>query len=78
MEALIGVPQKEYSLEEPNPLNVGMRWSYSPGDTHFRCRVLLFRDGKVAEKHAEFYVDSSYRHPPTPALASWTSRRQVP
>ena len=37
--------------------SVGMRWSRSPGDSNYRCRVLQFRDGKVAEKHAEFYLD---------------------
>jgi hypothetical protein len=57
VEALIGVPQKGWSLDEANPLNFGARWSYSPGDTHYRCRVLLFRDGRVAEKHTDFYVD---------------------
>jgi|GEM_PF-3159501 len=37
--------------------SVGMRWSKSPGDTHYRCRVLQFNNGRVSKKHAEFYVD---------------------
>jgi hypothetical protein len=57
VEALIGPPQKEYSLDESDPREMGARWSFSPGDTHYRCRGLLFRDGKVYEKHTEFYVD---------------------
>ena len=57
VEALIGPPHKQWSHDQSNPLNFSARWSYSPGDTHYRCRVLLFRDGKVAEKHTDFYVD---------------------
>jgi hypothetical protein len=37
--------------------SVGMRWSKSPGDTNFRCRVLEFVNDKVVDKHTEYYVD---------------------
>jgi outer membrane protein assembly factor BamE (lipoprotein component of BamABCDE complex) len=40
-----------------NDTTVGERWSRSPGDTHFRCRVLQFLDEKVVDKHSEYYVD---------------------
>ena len=33
------------------------RWSYSPGDTHFRGRIIQFKEGRVIEKHSEFYID---------------------
>jgi hypothetical protein len=35
----------------------GMRWTKSAHDSHYKCRVVLFRNGRVSEKHAEFYVD---------------------
>ena len=58
VEALIGAPQRKWPTDEhTDHPDVGARWSYSPGDTHFRCRVLLFRNGVVVEKHSDFYVD---------------------
>jgi hypothetical protein len=51
---LLGPPQKRWPLEAGR---AGERWSFSPGDTNFRCRVVLYRGGRVEEKHAEFYVD---------------------
>lgn len=58
VEALIGAPQKEWAFDQKTDHpGVGARWSYSPGDTNFRCRVILFRNGVVVEKHTEFYVD---------------------
>lgn len=35
----------------------GMRWTHSAHDSHYKCRVVIFRSGRVSEKHAEFYVD---------------------
>ena len=58
VRSLIGAPQKEWPIEATNGgPDLGARWSYSPGDTHFRCRVLLFRQGVVVKKHSEFYLD---------------------
>jgi hypothetical protein len=58
VEALIGAPQHEWPVGgDTDRSGVGARWSHSPGDTHFRCRVLLFRNDVVVEKHTEFYVD---------------------
>jgi hypothetical protein len=56
---LLGAPQNRWVIDYPTqpPVDYGERWSYSPGDTNFRCRVLLFRAGRVVEKHAEFYLD---------------------
>lgn len=54
VHAAIGEPLQIWTNEDAS---VGMSWSSSPGDTHYRCRVLQFRDGHVLEKHAEFYVD---------------------
>lgn len=33
------------------------RWSRSPGDTHYRCRVIVYERGRVVRKHNEYYVD---------------------
>ena len=58
VQSLVGTPEKEWPIEQKGAgPDFGARWSYSPGDTHFRRRVLLFRDGAVVEKHTEFYVD---------------------
>lgn len=55
---LLGTPQKEWRIKPSrNGAENGARWSYSPGDTNYRCRVLLFRHGVVVEKHSEFYFD---------------------
>ena len=37
--------------------DTGMRWTRSAHDSHYKCRVIIFRAGRVSEKHAEFYVD---------------------
>jgi len=50
----IGVPLQVWTNQDGS---VGMRWSRSPGDTHYRCRALEFSNGRVSEKYAEFYVD---------------------
>lgn len=54
----LGEPQRTWPLDgSSDGAEGGARWSYSPSDTNFRCRVLLFRDRRVVDKHAEFYVD---------------------
>ena len=50
----IGEPLQVWTNQDAS---VGMRWSKSPGDTHYRCRFLQFNNGRVSEKHAKFYVD---------------------
>lgn len=52
---LLGQPLSQWALG--NPGENGERWSLSPSDTNFRCRVLLFRDNRVRSKHSEFYFD---------------------
>ena len=50
---ILGPPVDEWS-------NAGLthvRWSKSPGDTHYRRRVVVFTNNIVVEKQAEFYVD---------------------
>lgn len=55
---LIGEPELSWSIDgSSGGPDLGARWSYSPADTNFRCRVLLFREQRVVRKHAEFYVD---------------------
>ena len=54
VEAILGPPHATFAEDQPE-MSAG--WSYSPGDTHFRCRVLRFRNGVVVSKHSEFYVD---------------------
>lgn len=55
---LIGEPERSWPLDgSSSQPDLGARWSYSPGNTNFRCRVLLFREQRVVRKHAEFYVD---------------------
>lgn len=57
-DAILGAPQLVYPVNGGSDgADVGARWSYSPGDTNFRCRVLLFRRGVVVEKHSEYYFD---------------------
>jgi hypothetical protein len=59
VERLIGPPESTWSLADHGgtPNEIGARWSYSPHDTNYRCRVLLLRNGRVYEKHTEFYFD---------------------
>ena len=58
VEEVLGAPESRWTIERSgNGPDAGARWSYSPGDTHYRCRVILFRRGHVVKKHAEFYVD---------------------
>jgi hypothetical protein len=55
---ILGAPQARWVTDySKSTSDFGERWSYSPGDTNFRCRVLLFRAGRVVEKHSEFYLD---------------------
>ncbi len=56
--ALLGAPLEQWTIaaDSAGP-DMGQRWSRSPGDTHYRCRVVLYYRGTVVEKHSEFYVD---------------------
>jgi hypothetical protein len=55
---ILGPPLDKWDIKDEKSGNAyGERWSRSPGDTDFRCRVLLYRDNIVYEKHAEFYLD---------------------
>ena len=59
VEKLIGRAERTWTLEDRGgeKSEFGARWSHSAHDTNYRCRLLLFRDGRVTEKHSEFYVD---------------------
>jgi hypothetical protein len=63
VEAIVGPAQLMYRTDmyptngAENAPDTGGRWSHSPGDTHFRNRVLLFRNGIVVRKHSEYYID---------------------
>ena len=51
VDAILGPSQLTYSLDGvADRPDTGARWSHSPGDTNFRCRVLLFRKGIVVQK----------------------------
>jgi hypothetical protein len=58
VEGMLGPPESRWTIERSGDgPDTGARWSYSPDDTHYRCRVILYRRGHVVKKHAEFYVD---------------------
>jgi hypothetical protein len=58
VDAILGPAQLTYRVYgRPDGADTGARWSYSPGDTNFRRRVLLFRKGIVVEKWSEYYLD---------------------
>jgi len=58
VDAILGSSQLTYSVDGgADGADTGARWSHSPGDTNFRCRVLLFRRNIVVEKHSEYYFD---------------------
>ena len=46
-----------WTPQKPETWDRGMRWSRSGNDSHYKVRVILFREGRVTEKVAEFYVD---------------------
>ena len=51
--ALLGPPLSEWESCD----NMAMRWSKSPGDTHYRQRAIFFQNGVVTKTRSEFYVD---------------------
>ena len=51
--ALLGPPISEWEACD----NMAMGWSKSPGDTHYRQRVVFFQNGVVTKTLSEFYVD---------------------
>ena len=59
VEAILGTAQLTYSVDRGSHdgADTGARWSYSPGDTNYRHRVLLFRNSIVVEKRSEYYFD---------------------
>jgi hypothetical protein len=32
-------------------------WSFTPGDTHYRIRALVFTNNRVVRIYSEFYLD---------------------
>lgn len=55
VQALLGAPLRV--TEFPKEHEQVWFYSRSPHDTHYRCRVVEFRDSVVAKIHTEFYVD---------------------
>jgi hypothetical protein len=56
--SLIGPPLARWPLGSADLLvEYAEKWSTSPGDTNFRRRVIWFREGRVARKFAEYWVD---------------------
>lgn len=54
----LGPPLDEpYHPQAAEDRDTGMRWTRSAHDSNYKCRVVIFRDGRVSEKHAEFYID---------------------
>ncbi len=53
VRALLGEPLSQWPISG----GTGERWTRSPGDTHYRCRVVIYDGDLVTRKHAEFYVD---------------------
>jgi hypothetical protein len=53
--ARVGPPLERYPIRESG--EEGWRWTRSPHDSSYRERVVIFRGGRVSEKHSEFYVD---------------------
>jgi hypothetical protein len=53
--AAVGPPLERYPIPESG--EEGWRWTRSPHHSSYRVRVVVFRKGRVSEKHLEFYVD---------------------
>jgi hypothetical protein len=56
VRGLLGEPLDTYPIRN-DPRQVGWRWTRSPGDTDYRVRVVIFRDGRVTRRHSEYYID---------------------
>ncbi|MBZ4410483.1 hypothetical protein OWM54_29830 [Myxococcus sp. MISCRS1] len=57
VERLVGGPLKTWTPRDVDLDEVYWSYSHSPGDTHYRMRLVCFRDGRVHDLHTEFYVD---------------------
>ena len=51
--ALLGPPVSTWDSCD----DMAMAWSQSPGDTHYRARMVYFQNGMVTKTLSEFYVD---------------------
>jgi hypothetical protein len=51
---LLGPPLNVWTNEDNS---IGERWTKSPRDGNYRCRVVLFTNSVVIERHSEFYED---------------------
>ena len=54
--ARAGEPLERYPIDG-HPDEEGWRWTRSPHSSHYRIRSVLFRQGHVVERSAEFYWD---------------------
>ncbi|MCP3062120.1 hypothetical protein LXT21_25360 [Myxococcus sp. K38C18041901] len=57
VEQLVGLPLETWTPRDDEPGELYWGYSHSPGDAHYRMRLVRFRDGRVHETHTEFYVD---------------------
>lgn len=51
---LLGSPLEQYTASDAKET---WRWTRSPHSSSYRMRAVVFRNGRVAEKYSEFYVD---------------------
>jgi hypothetical protein len=51
-----GEPLGRYGIEY-DPTLIGWSWSRTPDGSSYHVRVVLFRNGSVVDKIAEYYVD---------------------
>lgn len=55
---ILGPPEKRWKTSsQEDGMGYGERWSWSPGDTNYRCRTILFKNDKVERIHSEYYFD---------------------
>jgi len=67
--ALLGKPLEQFAMQEdsaaddgwwyrrPNADAEGWSYSQSKNSSHYRKRIIVFRDGQVVDTIAKFYVD---------------------
>jgi len=56
VKRLLGEPIETYPPDKWRD-SKSLRYSHSPGDTHYRIRNINVKDGIVISKYSEFYVD---------------------
>jgi hypothetical protein len=58
VHAILGPPHDRWNISPKEEGTVfAERWSWSPGDTHYRYRTIRYRNNSVERVLGEFYVD---------------------